>query len=70
MLLEIDEVVMDIGEWELVKSGDKDAIARTRDYINGLELYLHNFWVDEGTLVVTLRELQQLHVIDSVTVNS
>ena len=69
-LMEIDEVAVDRDLYEQAKSGDETARQKLRTAINGLMLYLHAMPVEDSEAVVTVRQLQEIGVIDSVTVTT
>lgn len=70
MIIEIDEVIVNKIEFEAAKNGDLSAGCSIIKYLDNLELYMHNISFDlENEVVVTLKELKELHLIDSVKIN-
>lgn len=67
--MEIDNVAVNAADWELARKGDKAAQQRIAGSIDGLTLYLHILTTEPDEILVTLRELQELHIINSVTIS-
>ncbi len=67
-LMEIDEVAVNRYLYEQAKSGDQQAQQKLRTLLDGLVLYLHAMPVDGQEKVVTIRQLQEIGVIDSIKV--
>lgn len=77
MLLEIDEVAIDSGLWARVQRGEEQALIIVRGILDGMDLYLHNYVPSQGPLTisdnviaVTLRQLREAKVIESVRIVS
>lgn len=66
MLLEIDQAAVNAKDWELAKQGDQAAKNRIAGKLDRMITYLHAFPVAEDETVVTLRELADLNIINSV----
>lgn len=67
--MEIDEVIVDSALWAKAKAGDAAAVIELRAKIDGLVLYMHGLSGISGH-VVTLRELEDACVVDSVVVRN
>ena len=66
MLLEIDQAAVNAEDWELAKRGNQAAKYRIAGKLDGLTTYLHAFPVTDSEIVVTLRELAELGIINSI----
>jgi hypothetical protein len=69
MFLEIDQVAVESRLWARAKAGDKGAIVELQDQFNGMVLYLHALSCPQDWECVTLRELKELHIVNSVTLH-
>lgn len=67
--MEIDEVIVDPGLWAKAKNGDTEAVIALRAKLDGLVLYVHGLDGVSGESV-TLRELEDACVVDSVVIRN
>lgn len=71
MFMEIDNVAVDTATWEKAKAGDKEAIEKLKQDLNGVELYMHALSTDSPPYTwVSLRELHAAHVVDFVEIKT
>ena len=70
MLMEVDQVAIDKELWERVKVGDLDARTEARNLVDGLVIYLHALPVQEHEILVSLRDLEGVGVVESVTISA
>lgn len=66
MIVEIDEVVVHEGDWQLALKGDKEAVRRIQDDIDGIEIYMHNIMASGE--IVTLRQLECAGVVEGAQI--
>jgi len=69
MLMEIDQVLVPRRLWE---TRDADTYGELAEFIEGLVTYFHNLVIDDGEdyVVVTLRDLEEAGILESVTLRS
>lgn len=70
MFCEIDHVAVDGRLWERVKAGDKEAAEELRSKLDGVVLYMHALSTRPTDVCVTLRELEEQHIVCSVCLNT
>lgn len=71
MLLEVDEIVLPKADYEAAKAGDRAALSRIKQRIDDLQIYFHAYFpAPDEDCVVTLRDLEELCVIEHVTIKA
>jgi len=69
-LVEIDQVALKKELWDKVKAGDATALIEAREFVDGMNIYMHNLPVEEDEVLVTLRELEGALVVESVRIEA
>jgi len=69
-LMEIDEVAIKKELWDRVKAGDAAALIEAREFVDGMNIYMHNLPTEEDEVLVTLRELEGALVVESVRIEA
>ena len=68
-LLEMDQICLPGDLWKRAESGDAEAREAILNRIDGLEIYMHAFPMEEGEVLITLRELEALNLVGTVTLH-
>jgi len=69
-LMEIDEVAIKKTLWNAVKAGDPKAVKELREFVDGMNIYMHNLPTEEDEVIVTLRELEGHLIVESVNIEA
>lgn len=69
MIIEINEVLVNKDELKKIKMGDCTAKEKLRRELDQMSLYVHNIIPYPDDMICTVKELEDLGVIDSVKIN-